>query len=271
MTDEPTVRAGIDRDWLSRAVRREPMMHAFAAWDVVWEPDRVRIFSCGPERSPIGYLLVWLGDPARPVAHWVGDPKVTRALADHLPPRPLIVGGPDGCVAIVEAARGPVRWSFIDRLIARPAGEVPHSGDDRIHVVGPDEVLRIREWASRHADPFVRSYAQLAFDPDRRFAWAAWEGSRPIGVAFASVRLPEVWLLNGIFVEEGARRQGLGAALTAFGMEAARRAGAPTALYVREGNLGARRVYDRLGFRPVDRIAWIETAELPGPPRSEDR
>ena len=76
MVSVPVVRASIDRDWLVRAVRREPVMHAFAAWDLVWEPERVRAFSCGPERSPTGYLLIWLGDPSHPVVHWVGDPRL---------------------------------------------------------------------------------------------------------------------------------------------------------------------------------------------------
>ena len=270
MTGEPTVRAGIDRDWLAHAVRVEPVLHALAAWDVAWEPERVRVYSCGPERSPQGYLLIWLGEPAHPVVHWVGDPRITRALAEYLPPRPLTVGGSAECVAIVEAARGPVRWSFIDRLIARPTAEVPGSGDPRVRIVGAEDAPSIRDWAAHHGDAFVQGYAQFQFDPDRRFVWAAWDGSRPIGIAYASVRLPEVWVLNGIFVEERARGHGLGRALTAFGMEAARRAGAPAALNVREENLGARRVYDRLGFESVDRIAWIEAAEPPTVPRTRE-
>ena len=135
-----------------------------------------------------------------------------------------------------------------------------------MRAVGPADAGTLRAWAAHHPSPFVQGYAKFRFDPDRLFAWAAWDGRRPVGVAFASVRLPEVWTLNGIFVEESARREGIGRALTAFGMEAARRAGAPTHLNVREENVGARRVYDRLGFRAVDRIAWIEaTTPLPPP------
>ncbi|MGI0067721.1 MAG: hypothetical protein ACREB9_04790, partial [Thermoplasmata archaeon] len=145
MTSASPVRVGIDRDWLAHAVRQEPVMHAFAAWDLAWEPERIRIFSCGPARSPSGYLLIWLGDPAHPVVHWVGDPRITRALAEHLPPRPFTVGGSPKCVAIVEAARGPVQWSFIHRLIAGPIAEVPGSRDPRVRAVGPDDAAPIRD------------------------------------------------------------------------------------------------------------------------------
>ena len=68
----------------------------------------------------------------------------------------------------------------------------------------------------------------------------------------------QVDLLNGIYVEPGARGRGHGTALTAAAMAAARAAGARPTLYVREDNDPARRMYERLGFRTLDRLAWID-------------
>ena len=252
------VRPGIDRAWLAEAVRRDPVMHSLAAWDLDHEPDRARILSCGPPREPAAYLLLWWGDPQRPAVHWVGDPTAGAPLLEHLPPRPLVVLGPEALVPAIESRRGPIVARGIARLTVRPTAPVPGSDDPRVRAVGPIDGERLRLWAHRHADPMVQGYA--FFDPARHLVWAAWdERDRVAGVCFASARLPEIWTFTAIYVEPERRGAGIGTALTAHATEAARRAGALAHLNVRLDNPGARRIYERLGYRERDRIASMES------------
>ena len=259
MEESPAVTEGMDRAWLRRAVEQDPVAHSFAAWDVDHEPDRVRFLSYRHGATTVAYLLFWLGEPSCPFVHWVGPPRSSLPLADHLPPRPFVVAGEAGLVEAVTEKRGPFVVTSLLRLVARPSGPVPMSEDPRKRrVTGPD-VERLRSWARGHQEPMVRGYAR--FDPERHVVWGAFHGDRVVGAAFASVRLPQIWTFNAIYVEPFARGERLGMALTAHAVEAARRARATAHLNVRESNLTARHVYERLGFELHDRVVLLEPRE----------
>jgi hypothetical protein len=72
-----------------------------------------------------------------------------------------------------------------------------------------------------------------------------------------------MWFLEVVYVRPAARGQGLGVELI---REMARRAQADGAemleLEVLESNAGARRLYDRLGFRTIERSLAVSTAQL---------
>ena len=256
MPPPPEVSSGIDRAWLFESLARDPVAHAYAAWDIDHEMDRVRFLCLRRSGSTRAYLLIWLGDPSRPFVHWVGSPEDALLLAEHLPPPPATVLAPESLVEAAAARLGPVTVTSLLRLTARPTGPVAASEDPRVRWITGSDVPRLRAWAEGHPDPMVRGYAR--FDPARHVVWGAFHGERIVGAAFASVRLPEIWTFNGIYVEPFARGEKLGTVLTAYALEASRRAGALAHLNVREDNAPARRVYDRLGFRLHDRVVLIE-------------
>ncbi len=264
MERPPTITEGIDRRWLMEAFHRDPVSHAFAAWDLEYEMDRVRFVAYGRPGSTLAYLLIWLGTPAQPLVHWVGPPQESLPLAERLPPRPLSVAGTPSVVEAVTGTRGPCTVTSLLRLTARPVGPVPMSDDPRVRPALGSDADRLRAWASDHPDPMARGYAQ--FDPARYSAqpyprdvvWAAFHGDRVVGAASAVVRLPSIWTLTSIYVDPFARGEKLGTALTARGLEASRRAGALAQLNVRENNAPARRVYERLGFVEHDRVVLVE-------------
>src|SRR5208283_5157526 len=74
----------------------------------------------------------------------------------------------------------------------------------------------------------------------------------------AAVRLKDVWLVGGVFVDPGVRGRGVGRVLVEAAVASAREARARVGLYVREDRLEARRLYEQLGFRPVGRRTWLD-------------
>jgi ribosomal protein S18 acetylase RimI-like enzyme len=82
-------------------------------------------------------------------------------------------------------------------------------------------------------------------------ARVATVGQRVVWVGYADVRLAEGWLLQGVYTWPDWRRRGLAAAGISSLCRAAFSAGAEhVQLSVVEGNAGARRLYEALGFRP---------------------
>jgi GNAT superfamily N-acetyltransferase len=76
-----------------------------------------------------------------------------------------------------------------------------------------------------------------------------------VGIAGLERKSERAWLLDLLYVRPAARGRGLGTELLRTAAEHVRDAGAGTlALEVLESNAGARRLYDRLGFRTVERV-----------------
>jgi GNAT superfamily N-acetyltransferase len=255
VTDPTTeFRPTLDPAWLETVAAQDPVAHAYAVWDLQHHPDRIRLVSAVVGGRTLGYLLIWLGHPAAPVVHWVGTEEGLGALADQLPPRPLVAIVPDGYRRTVEAARGPVVDVPLLSLLATEATAATEEPGVR-RLVRSDRPS-LAAWAARQEDPLVAEYPHL--DPDAEMLWGAFDGNRLVGVVRAAVRLPRLWILGGVYVEPPARSSGRGRALVATALATAIAHGARLALYVREDRAPARALYASLGFQLVDRRSWLD-------------
>lgn len=254
------LRPTIDRAWLERAAAQDPFVHAYGLWDLDHVPNRIRFISALDGHETVGYLLVWLGHPICPVVHWVGSDPRARVLADALPARPLVAIVPEMFQDAAVSVRGPARPSTLLLLTHEPAAGPRGS-------LRPLESITVRrleradhsalvEFAGHQTDPVVAEYPAL--DPGEDWMWGAFEREKLLGTVRAAVRLPDVWLVGGVFVDPVARGRGIGEALIGAALASAREARVRVGLYVREDRLEARRLYERLAFRPMGRRTWLD-------------
>ena len=249
------LRPTIDRTWLESAAAIDPVAHAYALWDLDRLPDQVRFVSAVRDGKTLGYLLIWRSVHGPPAVHWVAP--AFPELAGALPPRPLIVIGPEEVRPLVHQARGPcVDYTVLVEAAPLGAHPAPTALDPQVHRLTREHVGDLEALARDSADPMAEGYAGL--DPGPEVVFGGFEGSLLVGVARASVRRPSVWFVSGVFVRPAYRNRGWGGAVTRAVLREAERAGAPCALFVREDRREARAVYDRLGFHPVARRAWLD-------------
>jgi ribosomal protein S18 acetylase RimI-like enzyme len=254
------LRPTIDRTWLERAAAQDPFVHAYGLWDLDHVPNRVRFVSAVDREETVGYLLIWLGHPTRTVVHWVGADPRARLLADALPARPLVAIVPETFQNVVVAQRGPAR-SFTLLLLAKEPAVVsasarPPPAGVEVRRLERSDFSSLVAFAGRQSDPVVAEYPSL--DPAEDWVWGAFERGAMIGAVRAAVRLEDVWLVGGVFVDPTARGRGVGRALVESALATARDARVRVGLYVREDRVPARRLYERLGFRPVGRRTWLD-------------
>jgi ribosomal protein S18 acetylase RimI-like enzyme len=250
-------RPTIDREWLEAAARDDPILHAYALWDLDQHPGRVRFASAVRGGTTVGYLLLWpLGDGAT-VVHWLGDAVETQALLDHLPPRPLIVVCSEAGGASIERLRGPTRSHAVLTELA-PRGTPPPAGprDEMVRPLTGDDRARLHAFAERQSDRIGAAYTGI--DPLFEPVYAGFDDGRIAALARPAVRLPHLWVISGVYVAPDLRNQGWGRAVVRAVMAAADAAGVPTGLFVREDSPAARALYAGLGYRPVARRLWID-------------
>ncbi|HXY12752.1 MAG TPA: GNAT family N-acetyltransferase, partial [Thermoplasmata archaeon] len=208
------LRPTIDRTWLERVAAQDPFVHAYGRWDLDHAPNRVRFVSAIDGDQTVGYLLIWLGHPTRTVVHWVGADPRARILAEALPARPLVAIVPEAFQDRVVTLRGPARpYSLL--LLAKDPSEEPPGNPAAAPSVEVRRLERpdhstLTEFSRRQSDPVVAEYPTL--DPEEDWVWGAFERGILLGAVRAAVRLSDVWLVGGVFVDPSARNRGVGRA-----------------------------------------------------------
>ncbi len=251
----------IDREWLRRRARREPLAHAYALWDLERFPERTRFVSVRRGEETVGYLLVWLGEPGRPRVHWFGELQDASDLVSALPTPPFVAFVPPEVSPLITAARGEGTAEPI-ALLLHDQGSIGLPPADVVvrRLAAPDRD-ELAAWTSRHRDPLLAGYGSV--DPGRDVVWGAFEGPRLVGVGCAEIRLGAAWVLSGVYVDPGARGRGIGRALVGAAIDAAGHDGAPLGVFVREDQEAALRLYGSLGFRRVGRRVRLTIARSP--------
>ncbi len=248
------LRPTIDRRWLERAAEREPLAHAYTLWDLDRAPSAVRVVSAVRGATTLGYLLIWLGRRDRPIVHWYGPVAETPGLVEGFPVPPFVAVVPEGAAPLVLRAFPTGQHEGLTMMLRDRGAPVRPSGAAR--PLTREDRPALEELARRESAPELAGYAGI--DPGAEPLWGTFEGGRLVGVARAGVRLPSIWVVNGVFVSPERRGRGYGAAVVSAVVAEAARHGAPCGLYVRDAAAAARRLYSRLGFREVGRRAWID-------------
>ncbi len=213
----------------------------------------------GDERG----VLVRVETPRGVVLRGAGDPQVVSglvALAAAGATAPAAwMSVPRGTVveADVLAGLGLAPFSQWDWLSTDAESFPAPAADERVVVLDPSgDAADIRACLAE-ANPQTSADPE---GPDER----AWLGARDgagaliavIGAAGRATPDGEVRHLHGLGVRPDARTAGLGLALTAAATAAGLEAGAPwVSLGMYEDNVGARRIYHRLGFAIGERFS----------------
>jgi len=253
------LRPTIDRAWLRTVALQEPLVHAYASWDLERTPAQVRFASIVVGGTTVGYLLVWLGHVGRPVVHWFGPWSSCARLREALPPPPYVLVAPPDVAEPLGRELRPGREMPLC-LLQRDPGPLPVPGRG-VRRLERSDLEALAGLIGRTDDPEAAGYASV--DPGAEPVWGAFAGPSLIGVARAAVRLPRIWVLAGLYVDPAHRGRGTGATLVGEVANEARRNGAPLGLYVRDDAGPAARLYRRLGFVLLARRHWLEIA-VPG-------
>jgi GNAT superfamily N-acetyltransferase len=106
---------------------------------------------------------------------------------------------------------------------------------------------------------------ELWDDDDQDYEWDYVLLADDVGVAALDRKGDRTWLLDLLYVRPSARSRGLGTELVRAAAEYVQQQGAEMlALEVLESNAVAKRMYDRLGFRTVERTLAAPAASLVG-------
>ncbi|HDM23896.1 MAG TPA: GNAT family N-acetyltransferase, partial [Candidatus Bathyarchaeota archaeon] len=86
--------------------------------------------------------------------------------------------------------------------------------------------------------------------------YGIFENGKLVSVAHTYVRLPEIWVVGGVYTRPEYRGRGYATSVTSAVTRDAVQSGAVAMLHVAEDN-PAYRIYERIGYREIARKKWI--------------
>jgi GNAT superfamily N-acetyltransferase len=246
---------GIDAAWLERLFAEDPAAHALALWDRRNWPEVVEFRTLVERDRPTAYLLIWNGLPGCPVIHWLGIPEDPAPLLAELPRPPFLAIVPTELGGAVTRRVGASKLYPI-HLRRRPKGPSAFRSSLPARRLGPEDSPALRALAEGDGSSVTDTY--LAIDLARDWVVGGFSAGRLVAAARAEVRLPEVWHVSGVYTDPAGRGRGWGRTVVSSLLGDAWQAGASAALFVRDDNLPARRLYDGLGFDSGTPRLWVD-------------
>jgi len=140
----------------------------------------------------------------------------------------------------------PDGWRFVSSshiLQLFPTADIPEVGEDAGIVLGETDRIAMRELTQIAFPDFFRERTA-----DLGLYLGVYEGARLIAMAGERLALPGLQEISGVCTHPDFTGRGLARRLTRALLSRHRRRGVRSFLHVSEGNAGARRLYDSMGF-----------------------
>lgn len=258
-------------DELAPLAKEDPLLHAFALYDLEHYPQQVRFVTLLRGRQVVSYLLIWYGEPSRPVVHWTGATG-WEVLQRGLPAPPFSAIVPPEIAERVAwpgvAVRHPIELWSRRPGDGGPEVRLPRPPDWTVRRLRPADRGALDRFAELHKDePYL--WALGGADPARARIYGALApgtgGDRLVAVARTTVETPQVWFVGGVYTEPSFRGRGLGREVTGAVAKAAHDVGADCALFVRSDNRSALAAYAAIGFHRAGMRTWVDAGAGPPP------
>lgn len=223
--------------------------------------ERTRVFlGFAPtgDLKAVGTAYLGLGKPALAVStlgeRW--DPEIARALLAKMR---------DGvdlpAITIDEVVRAETYaqvFSVKERheelhYLLRPGVPLPIADDARVERVARSDLARLDAFLRRHG---ATAWSAESFETGP-YVWVR-ENDEVVAAAGVHFETQFVGQIANVLVRESHRGRGLGAAVTAAVARRLRERDKLVSLFVRSDNASAVRLYERLGFRQVRRLSYLE-------------
>ncbi len=241
---------------LVKMYRNDAPRHAYIVHDLVYDYGRTEVYVLWRE-SIAGYILVWKGERERAAVHMYGD---FLSLLPRIADEPLLLHIP-----LEEADE--VKAFFEERGRVEEVGVYLDMKVDResFNPTNPELAIRLgMEHLEKLADllPPERAgedrLARARAILRQSYTYGVMVGGRLVSMAYAYLRMPEVWAIGGVYTHPDYRGRGYAKSVVSAITRDALKCGEWAFLHVRKDNLPAIRVYKRVGYSTFGERLWIK-------------
>ena len=241
-----------------KRLRLDLLRNSFAVYNLMYEPDKTTAYvAYGSDDSLKGFLLIYRRTP--PMVRLDGEEHVAHRLLELLPRDNMILFCHPTLLNIAKSKFPEANcYPEYQMYVAK--------GEERL--ITPNLAERLRpEHASLLADLYSSSPEEFQFSRSEQRCkellekcgvYGIFEADRLVSAAVSVKRLPEVGEVIGVFTNPRYRGRGFGTMATSAATDDVLKHADGSNLYVGADNIPAIKVYEKLGYRQVDKWYWVD-------------
>ncbi len=253
-----------------RAIRNlylsDPLKHPYLFYDLVYKSELIDLHVNLAGEVVEGYVLVWRGGGETAVHVWGSveslleklrlrgdetviayDERSLKLIKEELDRRNMVYGDPQ---------------IYLDMMVDEASFKPYLQPEARRITLEHEKLVRtmLRDHWGR--DPGAELVRRIVRE---NRPYGVFVGDKLVSIAMTYLRLPEVWIVGGVYTRPEHRGRGYAKAVTSAVTRDAVVSGAIAMLHVREDNKPAIRVYRKLGYREAGKRFWLklETRQTP--------
>jgi len=247
---------GSSRHFVVELLGKDKLRHAFAYYDLKYDPAHTDMFAAFEDNALKGYLLIYHGTEVLSVVLECEEDAADK-LIEHAPRDKFIL---HTSPSILPAARRryPEAEHYVESWMVVERG---HAKFFHSRLVRRLEVSDARELASLLSEREDRPTGALqqyeSMIGHMPLCGVFVDGSL-VSYAASFIQMPELWMIGGVYTHPGWRNRGYATLATSAITEEALKSAEKAVLFVRADNHPAVRAYEKIGYRKIGEKIWVD-------------
>lgn len=238
-------------------LRLDVIRHVFAFYDIQHEPERTIMYAAFENGKLKGYILIY-ATLEFPSVILECDSNLATKLIGHAPENHFIMHAPLSLLPIIEK-RFPDAKQYIEDWMIVKKGETSVSRSELVRrLCTKNDASKLALLLSSREDRSRRPVNKYLDWISKMPVYGVFVDDRLVSYAGSFIRLPQIWMIGGVYTHPNSRNQGYATLATSTITEEALKHAETAALFVRSDNYPAIRVYEKIGYKKIGERLWVD-------------
>ncbi|MGB9959920.1 MAG: GNAT family N-acetyltransferase [Candidatus Bathyarchaeales archaeon] len=246
-----------NRQWVIQFLRKDAVRNVFALYDLQHETANTKMYAAFEGEVLKGYILTYTGTTF-PSAVLEGESEAAKALVKYAPKNSFILHTPRNLMPIVTEKFPNTKCYTEDWMLVKRGHAIFFKSPHVRKLKGLEDAEKLMMLFATNTDRPRESLERNFERVSKTSIYGVFINGELISCASVFIKLPEVWLIGGVYTRPNHRKKGYATLATSAITEEALKNAECASLFVRNDNYSAIRVYEKIGYKKIGEKIWVD-------------
>ena len=246
-----------NKQWIINFLRKDAVRNVFALYDIQHETANTKMYAAFEGEVLKGYLLIYTGTMF-PSIVLEGESETAKALVNYMPKNSFICHVPRDLMHIVAEKFPNAKCYVEDWMLVTQDNASFFKASHARKLEGLEDAEKLMMLFATSQDRPRESLERNFERVSKTSIYGVFINGELVSCASALIKLPEVWLIGGVYTHPNHRKKGYATLATSAITEEALKNAKYASLFVRNDNYPAIRVYEKIGYKKIGEKIWVD-------------
>jgi ribosomal protein S18 acetylase RimI-like enzyme len=239
------------------SLKSDIIKHVFAIYDIQNDPQHTTTYAAFENANLRGYILIYTATDVPSVILECEDDFAERLL-EHAPPSNFIVHAPPNLLPAIKKRFPDARHYLEDWMLVKK-NEARFFKSELVRRLRTEEdALKLADLLLSRKDRPASTLRKYADWISKMPIYGLFREDQLVSYAGSFIKLPQVWLIGGVYTQSEHRNRGYATLVTSAITEEALKTAEAAALFARSDNYPAIKAYERISYRKIGEKVWVD-------------